>query len=184
MSRDASRFMATARSLGVAAVAVLVLGCGRGDANASKDAGSEGARAAGAPADTGADVAPTPGFTSARGTPPTLPAPAVAPPTAAAQMAPLPEGDLTARASAEEQAALRALPTGPGHALVVGSCLTCHAATMITQQHKDSAGWNKTVTQMVAWGAPLAKEQQTALVAYLAEHYRERAAGEPPRPAP
>jgi hypothetical protein len=55
---------------------------------------------------------------------------------------------------------------------------------MITQQHKDTAGWNKTVTQMIAWGAPVAKDQQAMLVAYLAEHYPARAADEPARQVP
>jgi cytochrome c5 len=88
---------------------------------------------------------------------------------------------LATRTSAEEQAALRALPAGPGHDLVLANCLTCHAATIITQQHKDTAGWSKTVTQMIAWGAPVAKDQQAALVAYLFEHFPARAAGEPSR---
>jgi len=187
MSRDGWPSVATTRRLVSAATAAAVLGCGRGDANGSNTAGRGGAdsgRAAGAQATAVADPPPTPGFTSAQGTPPTQPASAVAPAAAAAGMAPPPPATLTSRMSAEEQAALRALPAGPGHELVRGTCLTCHAATMITQQHKDTAGWNKTVTQMVAWGAPVAKEQQATLVAYLFEHFPARAAGEPARPAP
>jgi hypothetical protein len=42
---------------------------------------------------------------------------------------------------------------------------------MIQQQHKDSAGWAKTVTQMRAWGAPLPQEEVPVLVAYLISHY-------------
>jgi len=91
---------------------------------------------------------------------------------------------LTARAAREEQAAIRALPEGAGRELVIGACVTCHAVTMLTQQHKDTAGWNKTVTQMVGWGAPLPRERQPALVAYLATHYPPRAAGPQSRPVP
>lgn len=91
---------------------------------------------------------------------------------------------IATRATAEEQAALRALPAGPGHDIVLGNCVVCHAATMIAQQHKDMAGWNKTVTQMIAWGAPVPKDQQATLVAYLAEHYPPRAAGAPARQVP
>jgi cytochrome c5 len=97
----------------------------------------------------------------------------------AARIAPPPPAALSARTSAEEQASLRMLPAGTGHDLVVGKCLVCHAAAMITQQHKDTTGWNKTVTQMIAWGAPVAKEQQVPLVAYLAEHFPARTAGAP-----
>jgi cytochrome c5 len=99
-------------------------------------------------------------------------------------MAPPPPAALARRLSAEEQAAMRALPDGPGHELVLGSCLSCHAAAMITQQHKDTAGWNKTITQMVAWGAPVTNDQQATLVAYLVEHYPARAAGGPAQKAP
>ena len=55
---------------------------------------------------------------------------------------------------------------------------------MITQQHKDTTGWNKTVTQMIAWGAPVPTNQQGTLVAYLATHYPPRAAGAPARQVP
>jgi cytochrome c5 len=184
MSRDTWRCTATARRL-AAAMAAALLGCGRGDAGASNGVARAGAdsasHAAGAPAGTVADAVPTPGFTSAQGTPSPQPAPAVATAEDAARIAPPPPAALSARTSAEEQAALRMLPAGAGHDLVVGKCLVCHAATMITQQHKDTTGWNKTVTQMIAWGAPVAKEQQAPLVAYLAEHFPARVAGEPAR---
>ncbi len=71
----------------------------------------------------------------------------------------------------QERASLAALPAGSGRVLVEGNCLICHGATMIQQQHKDSAGWAKTVKQMRAWGAPLPEEQQPALIEYLTTHY-------------
>jgi len=184
MSRDTRRFMATTWLLATAALTVAVYGCGRDDTSGSKSLGRAGAdtlgQATGAQARTAA-ATPTPGFTSAQGTPPAQPAPAIAPAAVAARMAPPPPTTLATRTSAEQQAALRALPAGPGHDLVLANCLTCHAATIITQQHKDTAGWNKTVTQMIAWGAPVAKDQQAALVAYLFEHFPARAASEPSR---
>ena len=188
MSRDTRWSGASAWRLARAAVTAAVLGCGRGDANGPKSVGAAGADsvsgAPGAKAVADADVAPTPGFTSAQGTRPTQPTPAVAPAAVAARMAPPPPSSLVARTSAEEQVAIRALPAGPGHELVVGSCLTCHGAMIITRQHKDTAGWNKSVTQMMAWGAPVAKDKKAALVAYLVDHYPASAAGEPARPAP
>ena len=189
MSRDTGRCMATVRQLIAVVTAVAVVGCGREDAGAPKSVARVDAdsvsHATGAPVGTGADAAPTPGFTSAQGTPSLQPAPAVATAEVAARLAPPPPATLSARRSAEEDAALRALPAGTGHDIVVGKCLVCHAATMITQQHKDTTGWNKTVTQMIAWGAPVAKDQQAQLVAYLAEHFPARAADAPARaPSP
>ncbi|GAC1515943.1 MAG: hypothetical protein NVS1B4_08560 [Gemmatimonadaceae bacterium] len=104
----------------------------------------------------------------------TPPAPQASPPVADA-MAPPPSAALATRLAADEQAAIMRLPAGRGHDLLVANCLTCHAPTMIEQQHKDTAAWNKTVTTMVSWGAPLTKEQQPVLVAYLAEHFSTRA---------
>lgn len=174
------------------ALALVALGCGR-DAGTRGRAASDsavhaprtdaGAAASGA-ADAGAAAAPTPGFTSAQGTPAAQPQPARASAMQADRMAPPPPASLAAVTSAEEQAAIRALPPGPGHDLVIGNCLICHAATMITQQHKDSAGWNKTVTQMMAWGAPVPQNQRAMLVAYLAAHYPARATGMPARQVP
>lgn len=93
---------------------------------------------------------------------------------ASGQEPPLPPGPPAAleRVIAEqERASLAALPPGPGRVLVEGNCVICHGATMIQQQHKDSAGWAKTVTQMRAWGAPLPQEEVPVLVAYLISHY-------------
>ena len=100
---------------------------------------------------------------------------------AAARLAPPPSAALTARIAAEEQAAIGRLPAGPGRDLVVGNCLICHAATMIEQQHKDTTAWNKTVSQMIAWGAPVPNDRRGELVAYLAQHFTS--AGAPRRTA-
>ena len=183
MSRDIPRSMATSWPLAAAVLTAIVFGCGRGDTVRGKNVSTDSGRRV-SEAQAGTRAAPMPGFTSAQGTPPTQPAPTIAPAAVAARMAPPPPTTLVTRTTAEEQRALRTLPAGPGHELVLASCLTCHAATMITQQHKDTAGWNKTVTQMIAWGAPVAKDQEGPLVAYLVGHYPARAASEPARQVP
>src|SRR5262252_7186574 len=44
------------------------------------------------------------------------------------------------------------LPDSAGRAVVERWCLICHAATLITQQAKDSTAWEKTLGQMEKWG--------------------------------
>ena len=111
---------------------------------------------------------PMPGFTSAQGTPPSVPAPSL---VAAAQVAPPPSKTLDASITAAEQHAIAVLPADSGHAIALGGCLICHSAAMFEQQHKDSTAWNKTVTQMIAWGAPVTAGQKPILVMYLATHF-------------
>jgi hypothetical protein len=53
------------------------------------------------------------------------------------------------------------------------------AALLITAQHKDAAAWGRTVTQMRTWGTPIQDEDQTALVAYLTQHFGQTAAAKP-----
>ncbi len=172
----------------VALLAAATLGCGRDTKSGISSVGRAGAdsvwHAPGAQAGAGAVAAPTPGFTSAQGTPATGPALAVASAAVTAHLAPLPAAPLSRALGTEETASIAQIPAGTGHDLVVGNCLVCHAATMIEQQHKDTVGWNKTVTQMIAWGSPLPKGQQPVLVAYLAAHYPARAAGPPARQVP
>jgi cytochrome c5 len=82
-----------------------------------------------------------------------------------------PDPALEAVVRAAEAAEIAALPGGPGKALVTERCLLCHGAALIAQQRKDAAAWERTVTQMRTWGTPIQDEDQTALVAYLAEHF-------------
>lgn len=169
----------------------IMLGCGRDSGNASDTVavgavgvdsadGSGGATAQ--ESDYGAANPPSPGFTSEQGTPPAQPPVAEAPADVAARMAPPPPAALVALVSEAERAATARLPAGDGREVVLSSCLICHAATMIEQQHKDTAGWNKTVAQMIAWGAPVPDGKQSVIVAYLAEHYPARTVDEPARP--
>jgi quinoprotein glucose dehydrogenase len=84
-----------------------------------------------------------------------------------------PESDPTMKALVvpAETAEIAALPESPAKTLVAERCLTCHSAGLITAQRKDAAAWGRTVTQMRTWGSPIQDEDQTALVAYLAQHF-------------
>jgi cytochrome c5 len=76
-----------------------------------------------------------------------------------------------AAVASAEAAEVATLPEGPAKALVTERCLLCHSAALIVQQRKDAAAWGRTVTQMRAWGTPIQDDDQTVLVAYLAEHF-------------
>jgi cytochrome c5 len=78
---------------------------------------------------------------------------------------------LKAAAQRAETGEIAALPEGAGKALVTERCLLCHSAGLIAQQRKDAAAWTRTVAQMRTWGTPIQDEDQTAIVAYLAEHF-------------
>ena len=84
---------------------------------------------------------------------------------------PAPPTALTRAIADADSAALASLPAAPGREIVEGSCVICHSAAMIEQQHKDSAGWAKTAGRMRAWGAPVQEQQMPVLIAYLAKHY-------------
>jgi len=66
------------------------------------------------------------------------------------------------------------LPKGPGRELAQRACLMCHSASMTTQQRKDSTAWGRTLSQMMAWGAPLSAEERSALRDYLTTHFGPR----------
>jgi cytochrome c5 len=85
-----------------------------------------------------------------------------------------PDPQLKAIVAPAETAEIAALPDSPAKTLVAERCLLCHGAGLITQQRKDAAAWGRTVTQMRTWGTPIQDEDQSALVAYLAEHFGPR----------
>jgi cytochrome c5 len=87
-----------------------------------------------------------------------------------------PDPTLKAVVGPAEAAEIAALPDGPGKTLVSERCLMCHSAALITQQRKDAAAWGRTLTQMRTWGTPIQDEDQTAVVAYLVEHFGPRGA--------
>ena len=56
----------------------------------------------------------------------------------------------------------------------------CHSAMLITQQHKDSSAWERTITQMEKWGAPVPPEQRDSLRTYLMTTFGPATAPERP----
>ena len=68
----------------------------------------------------------------------------------------------------------RNLPEGAGHGIAQRSCLVCHSAMLITQQHKDSTAWGKTVRQMQTWGVRMSSAEYDSLLAYLTAHFGPR----------
>ena len=62
-------------------------------------------------------------------------------------------------------------PEGPGRSIAQQSCLICHSAMLVTQQHKDSTGWERTVQQMEAWGVKVSPAERESLMLYLRDHF-------------
>lgn len=65
-------------------------------------------------------------------------------------------------------------PIGEGRAIAERSCLICHSASLVTQQAKDSTGWEKTLGQMEKWGVKLTPAEHDSLRSYLLGHYGPR----------
>ncbi len=65
----------------------------------------------------------------------------------------------------------KVLPAGDGAELVGANCVLCHSTMLITQQHKDSTGWEKSVQLMERWGARLVPDEHAKVVAYLVANF-------------
>jgi mono/diheme cytochrome c family protein len=65
-------------------------------------------------------------------------------------------------------------PAGDGQAIADRSCRTCHSPMLVTQQAKDSTGWEKTLGQMEKWGVKLTPAEHDTLRGYLLGHYGPR----------
>lgn len=76
-----------------------------------------------------------------------------------------------------------ALPDGPGAAVVKARCLSCHESDLITQQRLSQAGWTRSVTKMMGWGAVVPEADREALVAYLAANFAPRPVASHPHAA-
>ena len=68
-------------------------------------------------------------------------------------------------------------PPGAGDDIAARSCVICHSAMLVTQQAKDSLGWEKTLALMEKWGAPMATSEHDSLRTYLMTHFGARPAG-------
>ena len=66
-------------------------------------------------------------------------------------------------------------PPGDGRVIAERSCLICHSASLVTQQAKDSTGWEKTLGQMEKWGVKVTPAEHDSLRGYLLGHYGPRA---------
>ena len=80
-----------------------------------------------------------------------------------AALASLPGADVAKRRSVYPNK----FPNGVGQSIATRSCLTCHSATLTTQQHKDSTGWEKTLRTMETWGVRLTPAERDTLLTYL-----------------
>jgi mono/diheme cytochrome c family protein len=58
-------------------------------------------------------------------------------------------------------------PAGDGRAIAERACVICHSAMLVTQQAKDSTGWEKTIATMRKWGAPLSDAERDSLRNYF-----------------
>ena len=66
-------------------------------------------------------------------------------------------------------------PDGAGRPLAERYCAICHAPTLVTQQAKDSTGWEKTLGQMEKWGIKPTPAEHDSLRDYLVSHFGPRA---------
>jgi cytochrome c5 len=66
-------------------------------------------------------------------------------------------------------------PDGAGRPLAERYCAICHAPTLVTQQAKDSTGWEKTLAQMEKWGIRPTPAEHDSLRDYLVSHFGPRA---------
>ena len=65
-------------------------------------------------------------------------------------------------------------PAGTGRAIAERACLFCHSPMLVTQQAKDSTGWEKTLATMVKWGTPMTPAEHDTLRGYLLTHFGPR----------
>ena len=62
-------------------------------------------------------------------------------------------------------------PAGPGKTLADTKCQICHSVSLVSQQAKDSTGWEKTLAQMEKWGGPMTPAEHDTLRGFLLAHF-------------
>jgi cytochrome c5 len=62
-------------------------------------------------------------------------------------------------------------PAGPGKTLADTKCQICHSVSLVSQQAKDSTGWEKTLAQMEKWGVQMPPAEHDTLRRYLQAHF-------------
>jgi cytochrome c5 len=65
-------------------------------------------------------------------------------------------------------------PPGGGAEIAGRACALCHSPTLVTQQRKDSLGWEKTLALMEKWGAPVTPAEHDSLRGYLLTRFGPR----------
>jgi cytochrome c5 len=68
---------------------------------------------------------------------------------------------------------------GAGREIAERACMFCHSPMLVTQQHKDSTAWEKTLGTMEKWGLPLSPAEHDSLRTYLLATQGPRAAAKP-----
>jgi mono/diheme cytochrome c family protein len=75
------------------------------------------------------------------------------------------------------------LPEGPGSEVARSSCLVCHGAEPIVQQHLSRAKWQAEVEKMERWGAELPADKKAPLLDYLTARFGSHLTVSPRKPA-
>jgi hypothetical protein len=103
--------------------------------------------------------------------PASAPPPTAAPPAASAPAASTPVATSTSAS---------VLPADPAREIVLGRCTICHDERYLAQQRLGVEGWQKTITKMQGFGAPVTAEDVPVIAAYLGKSFAASA----PDPTP
>jgi competence protein ComEA len=68
------------------------------------------------------------------------------------------------------------LPDGPGKAVTVRICGSCHSPEKAASLHQDESGWTDTIAKMVNMGAQGSDEDFNTVLAYLTKNFGPQAA--------
>jgi hypothetical protein len=69
------------------------------------------------------------------------------------------------------QTAAASPPPGPALSTIQERCAACHSTATVFGQRRSPDDWAATVQVMVDRGADLSADDQSAVVAYLSEHF-------------
>lgn len=63
------------------------------------------------------------------------------------------------------------LPEGPGKAIAIQYCQSCHSMTLVTRARKSAPEWRQSIQKMVFFGSTLPKQDVEPLTRYLAKNF-------------
>ncbi len=81
--------------------------------------------------------------------------------------------------SAQEQAKPKELPNGPGKEVVLSTCSTCHAPTIVLEHGQTREQWDETITKMIGMGAQGSDEDFNTIEDYLTKYVPPATAAKP-----